>query len=339
MNYNHPLAANLSSIRYPAAVQRYAPLTSFDRFWPWVEQRHLIYENRRKNNPAPWCSDPYIASHKFCNVFRELDKESQFVIGLANDGLSRQSFEQCFFRVMLFRIWNLQSTWKLIEAAQPGQQIDVNTFNFAKAAQAINTLPPRGSQKDYGFSPAYNPRGCNAQQYANQGWTCTTGHMTAEFHFLVLCDMLAKNVPNQILTGAKTLNDVRLVIEQFPKIAGFVGPQFTMDLNYGPWLNLPHDTFCVAGPGAKKGVEDCFANHGGNHTDVIKAVWQHQDVCSLAAIGQRTPILQGRKPSAMNVQNFFCEFQKYNRRSCKVSYVVVRGARKYLSAPVLPPWW
>jgi hypothetical protein len=121
--------------------------------------------------------------------------------------------------------------------------------------------------------------------------------------------MLANNVPNQIFTGAKTLNDVRLVIEQYPKIAGFVGPQFSMDLNYGPWLNLPHDTFCVAGPGAVKGVEDCFANHGGNHTDVITAVWQHQNACSIAAIGQPAPILQGRKPSGMNLQNFFCEFR------------------------------
>jgi len=219
------------------------------------------------------------------------------------------------------------------------RSLDTNSFNFAKAAQAINTVPPRGSQKDYGFSPAYNPRGCNPQQYANQGWKCTTGHKTAEFHYFVLRDMLANNVPNQIFTGAKTLNDVRLIIEQYPKIAGFVGPQFSMDLNYGPWLNLPHDTFCVAGPGAVKGVEDCFANHGGNHTDVIEAVWQHQNACSIAAIGQPTPILQGRKPSGMNVQNFFCEFQKYNRQSCKVTYPVNPGQRRQLPVPVLPPWW
>ena len=137
-----PLAVNLSSKQYPAAVQRYAPLASFDRVWYWVEQRHMIHENRRQNNPAPWCNDSYIASHKFCNVFRELDKESQFVIGLANDSLSQQSFEQCFFRVMLFRIWNLQSTWKLIEAAQPDQQLNMNTLPFHRATQAINTLPP-----------------------------------------------------------------------------------------------------------------------------------------------------------------------------------------------------
>jgi alpha-glutamyl/putrescinyl thymine pyrophosphorylase clade 1 len=61
--------------------------------------------------------------------------------------------------------------------------------------------------------------------------------------------------------------------------------QFALDLNYGPHLRLPVDNFVIAGPGAQKGVDRCFAVHGKRYDAVIRSVCQYQDECSLAAVG------------------------------------------------------
>jgi hypothetical protein len=100
----------LSAIVYPAKILELRPTEGFDQLWHWVKERHAIYTARREGKPSPWTTDSLLSQYKFTNVFREIDRESQACIRIANSGASLESFEEQFFRTILFKTFNLDST-------------------------------------------------------------------------------------------------------------------------------------------------------------------------------------------------------------------------------------
>ena len=97
--------------------------------------------------------------------------------------------------------------------------------------------------------------------------------------------------------------------------------------------------FVIAGPGARNGIDRCFAAHGKRYNEVIRLVCRCQDECSLAVVGSEVPRFQSRAPAPMTVQNWFCEVSKYLRGDSKNKYSVPAGTNKPLPEAILPPWW
>ena len=91
-----------------------------------------------------------------------------------------------------------------------------------------------------------------------------------------------------------------------PRIGDFKAGQFALDLNYGLHLRLPIDSFVIAGPGARNGIDRCFAADGKRYDEVIRLVRQYQDECSLAALFLLSP----RKYLLIS-QNQFCTLNDY----------------------------
>src|SRR5690606_32900931 len=50
-----------------------------DRLFAFIRERHAIWERRNKGLPKPWTEDPILQSYRFCNVYRELDKETIWI--------------------------------------------------------------------------------------------------------------------------------------------------------------------------------------------------------------------------------------------------------------------
>src|SRR5271165_5772463 len=111
-----PRKSTLSVIAYPPAITALQPTVGFDNLWYWVKERNAIYAARQERKPAPWTSDPVLSQYKFTNVFRELDRESQACIRIATTGVSYDNFEEQFLRTILFKTFNLDSTWQLLTA-------------------------------------------------------------------------------------------------------------------------------------------------------------------------------------------------------------------------------
>src|SRR4029077_13623868 len=84
--------------------------------WYWVKERHAMYTARREGKPSPWTTDAILSQYKFTNIFREIDRESQACIRIANSGASHDNFEEQFLRTILFKTFNLDSTWQLLTA-------------------------------------------------------------------------------------------------------------------------------------------------------------------------------------------------------------------------------
>jgi hypothetical protein len=87
---------------YPTQVLQYGPTQEFDRLLGWMGERQL---------------------------FRELDPATQIVIEIARQPLS---FEELFFKILLFRIWNEPETWAELKRAGP---VDQQNFDFAAVTQ------------------------------------------------------------------------------------------------------------------------------------------------------------------------------------------------------------
>lgn len=47
-------------------------------FFAFARERHAIYLRRRASLPAPWTQDPILQKYSFTNVFRQLDKTTQW---------------------------------------------------------------------------------------------------------------------------------------------------------------------------------------------------------------------------------------------------------------------
>src|SRR5690554_4052485 len=80
----------------------------------WLTERYNVFLNKSAGKPFPWTDDEIISSHKFTNVFRFLDYESQFLIRhvIGNDD---RSYHDTVFRILLFKIFNYSDTWLYLE--------------------------------------------------------------------------------------------------------------------------------------------------------------------------------------------------------------------------------
>jgi hypothetical protein len=317
-----------SSIAYPGDIQALQPTTGFDTLWLWVKERHAIYTARREGKPAPWTGDPVLRQFKFTNSFREIDRESQACIRIANSGASLDDFAEQFFRTILFKTFNLDSTWELLTRGL-GEEPRLRNFDLERYC---SILPNDGI-----YSNAYY----GAYPQRDSEWEAvglTREKSPKKYHLRVVQMMIEQGIPVEAV-AAKSLGDIAALLQKFPRIGDFKAGQFALDLNYGPHLRLPIDSFVIAGPGARNGIDRCFAAHGKRYDEVIRLVCQYQDECSLAAVGSETPRLRGRAPAAMTAQNWFCEISKYLRGYSKNRYSVPAGTIKTLPEPILPPWW
>ncbi len=125
---------------YPSSIEQYCPSSEFDDFLRWL---------------ATYPS------------FRELEPSTQEVIKIAQFG----SFEDMFFQILLYRIWDSPEAWEVI-----GQATNYNifAFDFAAAVAALDDSPikqPQSLPKRRVLPAAWN----------KAGWSPETKHPTRSF--------------------------------------------------------------------------------------------------------------------------------------------------------------
>ena len=160
-------------------------------------------------------------------------------------------------------------------------------------------------------------------------------------HLQLLELMLREQAPSRI-ADAKSLEAVYAILRSFPSIGPFLGFQFAIDLNYSAVVNFSEMDFVVAGPGARDGIRRCFADTAGlSDADVIRAVSDIREK-EFARLSIDFPDLWGRPLQLVDLQNLFCEVDKYSR----VVFPSSPGASQrkrikqlYRSSSLLPPQW
>ena len=108
-------------------AKRGQPTPAFHSYWNFIQERHRIYLARLAGTAAPWTEDSILGRYKFTNTFRVLDRESQTCVKIANS--SNRSAEEAFFRILLFKIFNLTSTWELLRG-ELGEEPLLSNWNL-----------------------------------------------------------------------------------------------------------------------------------------------------------------------------------------------------------------
>lgn len=134
-------------------------------FWYWINERYKIYQKKVAGEDKPWSSDPIFQQWKFCNVFRYLDTQSQYLLGILGAYPEAPDGEK-LFNIFMFRAFNRYQTYKALgfwqsnnhypsSIATSGFMVS-NSWDQEKAKDTLYALTSEGGQLTSG---AYMIRG------------------------------------------------------------------------------------------------------------------------------------------------------------------------------------
>jgi hypothetical protein len=273
------------------------PTLLFTAYWRFAAERQRVFWRRALGRPAPWTTDPVLQAYRFTNAYRASDRVSQYLIrSVIYEG--SQEPRELFFRALLFKLFNRIETWQLLQR-EAGPLLGDN-FCVERCDRVLTAAMGRGQPI---YSAAYiMPSGGSRAPFARKH----------RMHLELLARMLREELPERLAHTA-TMAQAFAALRAYPTIGDFLAYQYVTDLNYSPLTNFSDTEFVVAGPGAQSGISKCFAATGTlKDAEVIRLVQERQAEC-FAAAGVTFPTLWGRQLQLIDVQNLFCEIDKYAR--------------------------
>jgi len=268
--------------------------TGYDAYWMFAIERQNVYLRRIAGHTGPLTDDPVLGANRFTNAYRAADRVSQHLItDILYD--RPRSWVDTFARTLVFKVFNRVDTWEHLLDRLGDVNADTVTSGAVDAAIA------EVADRQPVYSAAYimpPPQDRTGRKYVR--------------HLSLIRAMLADGVPDRI-ADAPYMSDAYAVLGSYPSIGPFLAYQFVTDLNYSSHLSFSEAEFVVPGPGAIRGLRKCFSDPGGySPADLIRltADMQHEE---FARRGLDWHDLWGRDLQLIDVQNLFCEVDKYTR--------------------------
>lgn len=301
----------------------------FDTYWHFAAERQSVFFRRVCGAPPPWTSDPILSRFRFTNPYRATDRVSQYLIRQVQ-AAGPQHDEVLFFRTILFKIFNRIDTWKLLESVLGS--ITPERFDYTSYDHVLSEAMARGQSI---YSAAYiMPSGMIG---------CLRKHRA---HLKLIELMVKDNLPAR-LSACRSMQQAFKLLRAYPMIGDFLAYQYVTDLNYSILLDFSEMEFVMPGPGARSGIQKCFADRGSySEADLIRWMADHQEQ-EFANRSIDFQSLWGRPLQLIDCQNLFCEIDKYARVYHPDVHGLSRRARikqKYRHNPEpldlwLPPKW
>lgn len=327
VNISLVTSPTLQRLRCSPEISPLRPTPVFDAFWAFAAERQAIFLSRQSNPEPPWTTDPILSSFKFTNVYRASDRVSQFLIrNVIYSG--DYDHRDVIFRILLFKLFNKIETWQLLERKLG--PITVAGFSSKRFDRVLNSAIERGQRI---YSAAYiMPPGSKAFKTRRK-------HVA---HRRLLELMLKDDVSGKI-AEAPSLQSVFRILRSYPLIGDFLAYQYAIDINYSEVVNFSESEFVAAGPGARSGIRKCFANSDLiSEEEVIRLVTDLQEQ-EFSQRGISFQWLGGRRLQLIDIQNIFCEIDKYARvRFPEVTGIANRLKIKQRFTPnstAIAPWY
>jgi hypothetical protein len=204
------------------------------------------------------------------------------------------------FRILLFKLFNKESTWELLEANIGS--INLATFNISKYSEILEDAISNGKAI---YNDAYI-------SCANKAYGYNRKH---DNHLALLKQIFLIDRGHLKLIKAKDMEEAFNVLRQYPLIGDFMAYQLVTDINYSDVVNWSEMEFTVVGPGSKRGIKKCFENiKGYSEKDIIKYMCNNQEK-EFKRLGLNFIKTCNRPLQYIDCQNIFCEFDKYCRKA------------------------
>lgn len=274
---------------------------AFRYYFYFMQERMNIFWRRYEGAESSLTDDPILAKHKFTNVYRAQDRVSQYLIRNVITEKERQfSDVDNLLRIIVFKIFNNINTWEYLERRLG--EISIKTFDVA----LITALLDERIKGVAIFSPAYMMTGSH-----------TKYNMYARKHekWLRMVEkelLLDKGFERMV--EAKSLEEVYTILLQCSFIGEFLAFQYAIDFNYSSVIDFDENSFVKAGIGAIRGIKKCFPDIGQyTFEDCIKCTQDNFDNYQQRYGYIDFKNLFGRQPQLIDLQNCFCETDKYLR--------------------------
>lgn len=274
---------------------------AFENYFYFMQERMNIFWKRYEGANFPYSRDSIFIKHKFTNVYRATDRVSQYLINnVIYNGDKDLNEEDVLLRILIFKIFNKIETWEYLE--KEFGIIRISSFDVNKISDFLKHLINR--------KPIYN------SAYMMTGTHKDYNHLSSKHEKwlkMVEYEMIKKNKFSEIIKS-KSLEDIFNILQSCPFIGGFLSYQYTIDFNYSEVINFSEDSFVKAGIGAIRGIKKCFESlNGKSYDDAIRYTQEHLEKFQSKYGYTDFKPLFGREPTLIDLQNCFCETDKYLR--------------------------
>jgi hypothetical protein len=260
----------------------------FEQFTAFVKERYRIHLRRKRGKPEPWTTDPILATYRFTNVYRELDRVTKWIAEHWRE--PHADYKHLWFSMAVARLINLPDT--LESFSLPG------VWNKTQFLKVMRDRRAAGLQM-YG----------GAYIISTQGATSDKSVFLAEKVFDPLWNARATLVP----TKGQRIEQWHSLLMQFAGMGNFIAGQVLADIKYVEPLRNAKDwwTFAASGPGSRKGLNYVMGREP-------EAAWkEHEWREALSELRTLVrPVLEDvemPRMHAQDLQNCLCEFSKYRR--------------------------
>jgi hypothetical protein len=272
----------------------------YELYWHFVSERQAIFERRQRNEPPTWTDDPILAEYKFTNVFRAADRVSQYMIRRVCYGDAPTTRDR-LFAIVAFRTFSNIAMWERLRA-ELRHAPTVHDLANGAFETALTKIKNDGQRL---YTGAFI-------LCANDAYGRRIKHLN---HVEMFKSMFVTGDLCEQIINAKSLGAVYDALHGYPLMGDFMAYQTAIDINYSKLINFDENDFVKAGPGARRGIAKCFEDIGNlTPEQVIYWMVENQDR-ELARLGLNFDGLFGRKLHAIDVQNCFCETDKYCRQA------------------------
>lgn len=284
-------------------------------YFHWIKERMEIFWNRLDGKPV-LTEDPILKEFKFTNVYRCLDRVSQYLIrnviynerGLSND----YDTEDIFWRILLFKHFNKIETWEMLEGEFGDITLDIKFNDIIRFLDSKQKEGAKIYSNAYLLTAPIVRHESFVKKYGISG-----GSSKQEIYLNVFRVSIFENGYLYKILQSQSLEELVLNLQGIDTIAGFLSMQYALDFNYSPLFNFSEDDFNYPGLGAVRGMNRCFnikKDDPKTHLEILFWVKENFNNLSELCLGEdEIRLLPGRDPSLADLQNCFCETDKYMR--------------------------
>ena len=272
----------------------------YNLYWYFAYERQNIFYKKLNGEPSPWTKDEILKTYKFCNSYRVNDRVSQYLLKNVIYNNKEYTPEDMLFRIILFKLFNKESTWELL--IKNFNDITLSTFNINKYSTVLEKAISNGKKI---YNDAYISCATKAFGYDRKH----------DNHLALLNKIFIIDKSHLKILKAKTMKEAFNILKSYPLLGNFMSYQLVTDINYSDIVNWQEDEFTIAGPGSLRGIKKCFIDRGNlSNEDIIKYMYDHQEE-EFKRLGYNFKKIGNRKLQLIDCQNIFCELDKYCRQA------------------------
>lgn len=289
----------------------------YDLYWYFAYERQNIFWKKLKGANSPWTTDEILQQYKFCNSYRVNDRVSQYLLKKVIYTTKKYSKQDTIFRIVLFKLFNKESTWELLE--DNIGDITLKSFQIDRYSNVLNKALHENIKI---YNDAYI-------SCANKVFGYDRKH---DNHLRLINKMFVIDKMQDKIIKCKSMEEAFNIIKSYPLIGNFMAYQLITDINYSEVVNFSEMEFTVAGPGSERGIKKCFISTGDlSKEDIIKYMCENQEK-EFRRLGLDFKKIGDRPLQYIDCQNIFCELDKYCRQAVpNLTSNRIKIKKKYIS--------